>query len=88
MSIRIDVYAYGSGFRVRAHHHEPSADDQCSEDCYHYAPERAYGRKGDKPSETRALITAAVARALNQRETGHAQFLADLGDQMKLELDL
>lgn len=86
--LRIDVYAYGSGYRVRAHHHAADANEDCSQDCYHYAPERAYGRKGDKPAETRALLTAAVVRALNQRETGHAQFLNDVGDQTRMELDL
>ena len=84
--IKIDLYAYGSGYRVRAHHHDGPADERCSSECYEYAVERAYGRKGDKPHETRALVTAAVVRVLNQRETGHAQFLNDLGEQMKLDL--
>lgn len=86
--IKIDLYPYGSGYRVRAHHHPAPADERCQSECYHYSVERAYGRKGDKPSETRALITAAVVRALNQRETGHQQFLNDLGEQMSLDLDI
>lgn len=86
--IKIDIYAYGSGYRVRAHHHLDGADERCTENCYHYTPERTYGRKGDKPHETRALVTAAVVRALNQRETGHVQFLNDLGEQLTLDLDI
>nr|CRY96722.1 hypothetical protein [uncultured prokaryote] len=86
--LKIDLYPYGSGYRVRVHQHPGPADERCTSDCYHYAPERAYGRKGDKPSETRALVTAACVRALNQRETGHVQFLNDLGEQIALDLDI
>lgn len=86
--IKIDVYRYGSGYRVRAHHHLDGKDERCTENCYYYSTERTYGRKGDKPSETRGLVTAAVVRALNQQETGHVQFLQDLGDQLELDLDL
>lgn len=83
----IQIYAYGSGHRVRMHHHPDGRDDRCNADCYEYAPQRAYGRKGDKPSETRALVAAAVQRAVMTAEISHQEFLLEVGEQMVLPLD-
>lgn len=84
----IDVYAYGSGHRVRLHHHPYSGNQSCGPECDHYPAQRAYHSRGAGPSEVREGIADAVRRAVLATSISHRQFLLEVGEQQELPLDL
>lgn len=80
--MRIDVYAWGSGYRVRVHEHDGGADDRCCDACTDDHVERAYPDLRVNPFEQRVQVESAIARAL--RAYGHAEFMRMLRDQQPL----
>lgn len=78
---RLDVYYFGTGVRVRLHHHASGADEPCSSQCEETALERCYSEHNESPADTRKRIAAAAARALMTPTTSHRQFVLELGVQ-------
>lgn len=85
---KVDVYAYGSGYRARAHHHPAEADARCDERCEYGSAERTYERQRESPSELRQRVSLSAALALMSSDWSHGQWLLDVGEQMVLPLDL
>lgn len=84
--IRIAVYAYGSGYRVRSHEHFGAEDDRCTPDCQNEALERCYPERGQRPHETVTLLLAAITTTLRRQSA--AEVLRAAHDQPYLPLDL
>lgn len=82
--LKIDVYHSAGTARVSLHHHPASSDDRCGDDCYEYARQRTYSRKGQNAHQYREEVVAAVSRALRTSEIGHAEFCALVGEQLTL----
>nr|CRY96728.1 hypothetical protein [uncultured prokaryote] len=84
--IKIDVYPWGSGIRVRLHHHPYGRDRSCGSECYDEATQRTYPARNESPREIRRQIADATSRSIMAPTTGHRQFLFMLGDQQTLDL--
>lgn len=79
--LRLDIYYYGSGVRVRSHHHAAGADEACNPECEERSLQRCYSEHGESPADTRKRIATAASRAVMASTTGHRQFLLEMGVQ-------
>lgn len=84
----VHVYAFGAGYRARAHHHPGSPEASCNEQCEYGPAERTYERQRESPGELRQRIALSASLALMSDEWSHRQWLLDVGEQLTLPLDL
>lgn len=84
--LRVDLYHYGSGVKVRLHDHPYARDDRCGPECEDYATERSYGTREDRPRQRRNDIARAAFDALVTRGMTDQGFLDLLADQPRLDL--
>lgn len=84
--LRLDLYHYGSGIKVRLHDHPYARDDRCGPECENYATERSYPSGGESPRDRRHQVAHAAQAAIMARTLSHRTFLDLLADQPRLDL--
>lgn len=78
---KLDVYAYGSDYRVVLHHHAREGNAPCDDTCEYESHERTYGQRGQTPKQVRQDIALAAMRAVLNAPYGHVAFLDGCGEQ-------
>lgn len=82
--IRLDLYAYGSGIKVRLHDHVGTEDGSCGEYCEEHSCQRAYPQYKDTPQSIRNQVALAAVAALMEKSLSHKEFQNMLGWQEPL----